>query len=142
MASQTDLDQGGTYRQWVRRHLGPSVGWVWVPEDNVVPVTAAGTTTVVVGTTLVTVNINGLVSIQLPSSKASTSATAGALPGLSLALPMTIVDIGGFASDANPITILPFDTELIMGLALIQITAPYGAYVLTPRLVAGGWFQP
>jgi len=141
MASQSDLDQGGSFRQYVRRWLGPSVGWVNSPDDNVVPVTTAGTTTLLVGTTLVTVNINGLVSIQLPSSKASTGATAGALPGLSLGLPITIVDIGGFASDANPITILPYGSELIMGLASIQITAPYGAYTLLPRLTTGGWTQ-
>lgn len=139
MASQTDLDQGGTYRQFVRRFLGPSVGWVWVPEDNVVPVTAIGTTTVVIGTTLVTVNVNGAVTIQLPSSKASASATAGALPGLAMALPITIVDIGGFAA-AQPITILPFGAELIVGLASIQIQSAYGSFTLVPpNLTSGGW---
>lgn len=142
MPSQLDYDQGGTFRQFVRRYLGPSIGWVNSPDDNVVPVTVGGTTTVLVGTTLVPVNFNGAVTVQLPSSKASTTATPGAQPGLSLALPITIVDIGGFPSDAFPITILPFGAELIMGLASLQITVPYGGFVLMPRLVTGGWFQP
>lgn len=141
MASQTDLDQGGSFRQYVRRWLGPSVGWVNSPDDNVLPIIAAGTKTVVVGTTLVMVNINGLVTVQLPSAKAPTTTPAGALPGLSLGLPMTIVDIGGFASDANPITIMPYGTETIMGLASIQITSPFGAFVLLPNLTSGGWNQ-
>jgi hypothetical protein len=142
MASQTDLDMGGSFRQFVRRYLGPSVGWVWTPEDNVVPITAAGTKTVLVGTTLVTVNVNGNVTVQLPSAKASANATAGALPGLSLALPITIVDIGGFVDGAAVlITILPFGAETIMGRASIQIATPYGAFTLLPNLTAGGWNQ-
>lgn len=142
MSSQLDLDKGGTYRQYVRRWLGPSVGWVLVPIDNVVPVTAAGTTTVLVGTTLVPINVNGNVSIQLPSAKASQTATAGALPGKSLALPLTIVDIGGFVDGAAVLyTILPFPGETIMGLASIQIASPYGAFTLLPNLTLGGWTQ-
>ena len=50
MASQTDLDQGGSFRQYVRRFLGPSVGWVFSPDDNVLDVTAGGTTTAALGT--------------------------------------------------------------------------------------------
>lgn len=142
MGSQSDLDQGGSFRQFVRRYLGPSVGWINSPDDNVVPITAAGTTTVLVGTTLVTVNVNGNVTVQLPSSKASVNATAGALPGLSLALPITIVDIGGFVDGSTVlITILPFGAELIMGLASIQIASPFGAFTLLPRLTTGGWTQ-
>lgn len=143
MASQLDLDQGGSFRQYVRRWLGPTVGWVLSPDDNVVPIVAAGTTTVLVGTTLVTINVNGNVTIQLPSSKASTTATAGALPGKSLALPLTIVDIGGFVDGAAVLyTILPFGSETIMGLASIQIASPYGAFVLLPILAGnGGWRQ-
>lgn len=138
MTSQLDLDQGGTYRQYVRRFLGPSVGWVWTPEDNVVPVIAAGTTTLLQGTTLVQVNVNGAVTIQLPSAKSSVTAPAGALPGTFLALPITVVDIGGFAAAQN-ITILPFAGEAIDGLSSIKITSAYGAFTLSPRIVTGGW---
>lgn len=142
MTSQLDLDQGGSFRQYVRRFLGPSVGWINSPDDNVVPVTVGGTTTVLVGTTLVPISFNGNVTIQLPSAKAPTNATPGALPGLSLALPITIVDIGGFVNDPTVVyTILPFPGETIMGLASIAIQSPYGAFVLLPNLVSGGWNQ-
>lgn len=140
MASQLDLDQGGSVRQWVRRFLGPSVGWVLSPDDNVVPITTAGTTTVLVGTTLVTVNVNGDVTVQLPSAKAPTNATPGALPGKSLGLPITVVDIGGHAATHN-VTILPFGTETIMGLASVTISNDFGAMSLIPNLTAGGWTQ-
>ena len=143
MASQLDLDQGGSFRQYVRRYLGASVGWVLSPDDNVVPVTVVGTTTVLVGTTLVPINVNGNVTIQLPSAKAPINVTPGAMPGGSLALPITIVDIGGFVDGATVLyTILPFGTELIMGLDSIQIASPYGAFVLLPILDGnGGWTQ-
>ncbi|MDE2106423.1 MAG: hypothetical protein KGL39_54915 [Patescibacteria group bacterium] len=138
MASQTDLDQGGTYRQFVRRFLGPSVGWVWTPEDSVLPVTGASAT-VVWGTTVVTVDFNGAVGIQLPSSKAP-GVAAGAVPGGSLILPVTIIDVGGFASVTNIITITPFGTETIDGLTTWTITNPYGRITLTPPdLTSGGW---
>jgi hypothetical protein len=139
MASQTDLDQGGSFRQYVRRFLGPSVGWVNSPDDNVLDVTAGGTTTAALGTTLIKVNYNGAVTIQLPSAL-SGPISAGVLPGKFLELPMTIVDTGGFAASHN-ITILPFGSELIMGLASITISVAYGAYVLLPRPTAGGWVQ-
>ena len=80
--------------------------------------------------------------MQLPSAKASVNATAGAMPGLSLALPITIVDIGGFVDGSTVlVTILPFGTELIMGLTSIQIATPYGGFTLFPNLSAGGWNQ-
>lgn len=140
MTSQTDFDQGGTFRQYVRRHLGPSVGWVTSPDLNVLSVTTAGLTTAAVGTTFVAVNVAGAVGIQLPSAKAPTAAPPGALPGLSLGLPMTIVDIGGHADLFN-ITILPFGSETIFGNSSLVISAQYGAYVLVPNLVSGGWNQ-
>ena len=142
MGSQLDLDQGGSFRQYVRRWLGPSIGWVNSPDDNVVPVTVAGTTTVLSGTTLVPINVNGNVTIQLPSAKSSVNAGQAALPGLALGLPMTIVDIGGHVDGATVLyTILPYGAETIMGLASIQIASPYGAFVLLPNLTVGGWTQ-
>lgn len=136
--SQLDLDRGGTYRQFVRRWLGPSVGWVWVPEDNVLTVTTASGTALV-GTRLITVNFNGAVTIQLPSSKASSTATQGALPGPALALPITVVDIGGFATTGN-ITILPFGSETIDSLASWVLANAYASVTLTPpNLTSGGW---
>jgi hypothetical protein len=141
MASQQDLDQGGSFRQYVRRWLGPSIGWVNSPDDNVVPITTGGTTTLLVGTTLVPISYNGNVTVQLPSSKQA--AIAGARPGLSLGLPLTVVDIAGHVDGSTVLyTILPFGSEKIMGLNSIQIASPYGAFVLLPILDGnGGWTQ-
>lgn len=138
MASQTDLDQGGTVRQLVRRWLGPSVGWVYSPDDNVLAITAAGTYAPVNATTLVTVNVNGSVTINLYDPLATPPAIA--IPGKYLALPLTIVDIGGFAT-ANPITIAAPAGRNIMGLASFQITNDYGAFTLRPDITTGNWKQ-
>lgn len=141
MASQTDLDQGGTFRQFVRRWLGPSVGWQWVPEDNVLAITAAGSYTAASGTTLVTVNVAGAVTLILPLA-AKPSVNAMTQPGGYFALPITIVDIGGNAL-ANNITIQPQGSETIMGLASIALVVDYGSISLFPDINAspGKWLQ-
>lgn len=139
MGSQTDLDQGGTYRQYQRIWLGPSVGWVTFPTDNVLAVTAAGTTTAVNGTTLIPVNVAGLVTVQLWDPTAP-SPPAGVLPGPNVAPPLTIVDVGGHATSFN-ITILPAAGKTIMGLASISITNDFGAFTLLPNLANGNWTQ-
>jgi hypothetical protein len=41
MPSQTDLDQGGTFRQWWQLNLGPSMGRQMVPLRNRLSVTTA-----------------------------------------------------------------------------------------------------
>lgn len=139
MGSQLDLDQGGSYRQFVKRYLGPSVGWVWVPEENTLAVTTGGTTVVLIGTTLVTVNWGGPVAptIQLPSA-VNPLVPAGALPTPFANLPITIVDIGGFAT-LNPITILPAAGETIMNLASISLSVNYGGYTLNPNSAQKTW---
>lgn len=138
MTSQVDLDQGGTFRQFVRKYLGPSVGWVYVPETNIVPVTAAGTVTLVIGVTLVPVNIAGAVIIVLPPIKLMPSVPAGALPGPAILSPVTAVDVGGFAS-AHPITLLPAAGDTIMSLPSISIATAYGGYTLSPNPVTRVW---
>ena len=142
MASQLDLDQGGTNRQTHKVYLGPSVGWVEASWEWVQNIVAAGTTSMGLGTNLVLVNVNGLVSVQLPSFKA-TSAGAQAIPRQFLILPVTISDVGGFATPVNPITILPFGSELISGLfnntsTLLKLTSAFGAIVIRPDTVNGG----
>lgn len=132
MASQLDLDQGGTSREWVRAYRGPSVGWIWVPLRNVLIVTVAGTYVLDPSTSLVQVNVNGLVTVTLPSSR-DPAAGPQTLPGVFARNPITIVDVGGFA-DANPITIQANNiNETILGLASIQITARYGGFTLKPN---------
>lgn len=129
-----DLDKGGTERQWIRVNLGPTIGWVLIQLSNILEVITGGTKNVVYGTTLITVNFNGAVTIQLPSSIPNS-----AIPSTLQGLPLTIVDIGGFAA-ANPITILPFAGQTIMGLASIQIANDYGSFSLVP-IETGGWAQ-
>lgn len=137
MTSQLDLDQGGTARQKVRRYLGPSIGWVESLDQSILNVTVAGATSVLLGTNLVLVNVAGIVTLNLPSALQS-AAGAQALPGTFIGRPITIVDIGGNSQNFNT-TIVPFGTERIDGLASIKIQINYGAYVLTPNLVSGGY---
>ena len=139
MPSQTDLDQGGTYRQYQRVFLGPSVGWVTFPTDNVLAVTSAVTVSPVNGTTLITLNVAGLVTVQLwnPTQPAI---PAGAQPGPFMGLPLTIVDIGGNCSSFN-CTILPAAGKTIMGLASISIANDFGGFILRPNLANGNWDQ-
>lgn len=137
MASQQDLDQGGTFRQWTKMYMGPSVGWVPVPVDAVLNITTAGVHTLVRGTSLVLINVNADVSIQLPSSKAAPQGPQ-AIPGQWVINPVTIVDIGGHAA-AFIYTITPFPGETISGLANVDLAADRGTIILNPILTTGGW---
>lgn len=136
MGSQIDIDQGGTYRETQRVFLGPSVGWIDTPLQWRLDVIAGGTTSVARGTNLILVNFNGAVTLQMPSFKAS-SAGAQAIPRQFALVPVVIVDTGGFAQ-ANPITILPFGTELFSGQSSIQLGSNYGSIIIRPDLVNGG----
>lgn len=142
MASQTDLDQGGTSRQWVRTWMGPTVGWVMLPGRNpVTTITAAGTYILTPDITLVEVNVAGAVIIMLPTA-IHPSVPAVTQPALFADKPITIVDIGGFAT-ANPITIKPASgAENILNLTQIQITANYGGFTLNPSNAQKGWTNP
>ena len=139
MTSQTDLDQGGTARQWVRTYMGPSVGWVYLPGLNPLPtIVAAGTYIIQPDTTLVQVNCAGAVTVMLPTAIDPTvpAINQGALFAKK---PVTVVDIGGFAA-AHPITIKPASVaETIMNLTQIQITTNYGAFTLNPSNAQKGW---
>jgi hypothetical protein len=118
--------------------MGPSVGWVNVPVQNVLAITTAGTYQLDPSTSLVTVNVAGAVTIILPTAIDPT-VPAGALPGLFANNPITIVDIGGHAS-AFPITIQPFSVfENIVGLASIQIRTDNGGFTLLPLSSQQGW---
>lgn len=141
MGSQTDLDQGGTFRQWKRVYLGPSVGWAYAPDQNEWDITAAGTTIISPGINLVRVNIAGIVSVQLFST-VNPVVPAGVKPGDFVVTPLTVMDLGGLASAINTITILPFAGELIDGLASIQILNAYGAFTLFPKSTGGWMLQP
>jgi hypothetical protein len=137
MASQVDIDQSGTFRQWIKVYMGPSLGWVTVPQQNRLKITAAGTYILNLSTNLVEVDVAGAVTVILPSCVSST-AGAQALPGTYAQNPITIVDVGGFAA-ANHITIQPFGGETIMGLSSLQITVNYGGYCLQPFSDLASW---
>jgi len=137
MGSQLDLDQGGTFRQRHQVYLGPSVGWIEAPLTSILRITTAGTITVLGGNTLITVNVNGAVTIQLPPAKGN-AAGAGGVPGTFMATPIVIVDIGGFAT-ANPITINAAGAETIDGQASVSLSSNYGAFTLQPDVINGGW---
>jgi hypothetical protein len=107
------------------------------PDDNVLAISVAGTYAPVNNTTLITVSVNGAVIINLPDCFKGVI-PANSLPGKFLALPLTITDIGGFAS-AQPITINAPAGRFIMGLASISIANAYGAFTLLPDIDIGNW---
>lgn len=136
MPSQTDLDQGGTFRTRTRVWMGPSIGWVEAP-NAILRVTSGGTTVVQQGVGIVTVNFNGAVTIQLPVFKGSVAAGAIGQPGPYVNDTVTIIDTGGFAT-ANNITILPGAGETIDGQPSYPISSNFGAVVLQPDPINGG----
>lgn len=137
MGSQLDLDQGGTFRQYQKVWLGPSIGWMDFPVTAILSITAAGTFAIQRATNFIQVSVAaGIVNINLPSSKAG---VAQALPGQSVQTPTIITDILGTAGGATTINVVPNGSELISGLASVQLGAPYGTILLNPNLSAGGW---
>ena len=137
MSSQTDLDQGGTFRQWTEMYMGPSVGWVRVPVDAVLNITATGTYTIARGTSLILLNVNANVTMNLPSSKASVQGPQ-ALPGQWVINPVTIVDVGGFAA-SRTYNVVPLGSETISSLTSVQLASAFGSLILNPILATGGW---
>jgi hypothetical protein len=126
-----DFDQSGTSRQWERTYLGPSVGWIMAPLQNVQIIATPGTYNIDPSVSLIKVNVAGAVTIILPSAQ-TPSAGPLAQPQLFAKNPVTIVDIGGNAN-AHPITIQRNNAaESIMGLASIQMTSNFGGFTLRP----------
>jgi hypothetical protein len=137
MVMSPDFDQSGTFRQWVRQYLGPSVGTVLVPQQIVQTITTGGSFTLDPSTNLVQVNSSGAVTITLPAAS-TPAAGVQAQPQLFAKVAIRIVDVGGNAA-ANPITIQPAAGDTILGLASIQITSNYGGFQLTPNPTARTW---
>lgn len=143
MASQTDFDQGGTSRLWVRTYMGPSAGWQMLPGINpLATITAAGTYILQPNTTIVQVNCNANGVIIILPSVLTPAVPAVTLPALYDKVDLTVVDIGGFAA-AHPITIQPASgAENVLGLASIQITSNFGGFTLHPSATQKGWTNP
>lgn len=130
-----DFDQGGTYRTFVKKYMGPAVGWIYVPQINIFPITAAGTYQLTQDVTLVLVNVAGSVTVILPTSLLPRGVPAGAQIGAQTYQPITVVDIGGNAF-SHPITIKPATVaESIMNLNSIQIQIAYGAFTILPQMI-------
>jgi hypothetical protein len=135
VGSLTDFDQSGTFRLQSTIDLGPSVGKVLVPAA-LLTVTSGGTINVPLGVSVIRINFNGAVTVQLPRFK---GAASGPLTQSATwaGMPVVICDVGGFAK-ANPITVLPGAGETISGLASITIASNFGAVVLQPDVQNGG----
>lgn len=129
-----DNDQGGTFRQTKRSTLGPSVGFIDVQDEVILPVAVGGITVVPLGYTMVKVTTSAAVTLQLPKFKGLTSG-AIANPGT-----FAVADIKILGLNAAPnITILPGAGEFFDGtLSTIPLTTPFGARILHPDTVNGG----
>lgn len=139
MGSQLDLDQGGTFRQYQRLWMGPSVGWQTMPLQAIITQSAAGTLTLLRWTNLVKLRVAaGVLNINLPSSKAAAPGPQ-AIPGQWVYNPVIIIDQSGQAGALTTVNLNPFGAELISGLAQVQLAAPYGTIILEPELTTGGW---
>jgi hypothetical protein len=132
-----DMDQSGTFREMTRIYLGPSIGWATASAPQTVDIVGGGTTVVPFGASLVRVNYNGAVTIQLPQAQGNAAGPL-AVPGTWVQQSITICDIGGFAR-ANPITILPQAPDTIAGQTSLTIASAYGLVTLTPNVSAGNW---
>lgn len=117
---------------WMKQYLGPSIGWIQVPaSSSTFPITAAGTYSIDLSITYVTVNVAGSVTLILPSTLHPV-AGATAVPGPFANSPIVIADLSGNAF-IFPITIQPAAGDTIMGLASIQLNANFGAFTLVPN---------
>ena len=125
-----DFDLSGTFREFARIGMGPSIGWLFMPVMANLSITAAGTYALAKGTTYVSVNVAAPVTITLPPSMPASFVAAIANPGNHINQPVTICDVGGFAA-SWPITINTVSGDTIMGLASIQITVAYGGRVFS-----------
>ena len=134
-----DLDQGGTFRETTRIYLGPSLGWSQgsAPPSAVITVGAVGTVLVQQGTSIVHVNVNGSVTVQLFAARGN-AAGAGQVPGSYIQTVLTVNDVGGYAQ-AFPITILPAVGETISGSNSFILSANYGLVTLLADVLNGGW---
>ncbi len=92
------------------------------------------------GTTLITVDCAGAVTISLWDPIPPTTCPPNSIPGPSVGANLTIVDIGGHAL-AHPITINPAATRTIMGLTTVSIDNDYASQALRPNLTTGDWDQ-
>jgi len=131
-----DFDLSGTFREYARIGMGPSIGWLFMPVFANLSITAGGTYALAKGTTYVSVNVAAPVTVTLPPAMPVSFVAAIANPGHHINQPITIADVGGFAQ-AWPITINCVAGDSIMGLSQIQITVNYGGRVFSSPAEGG-----
>jgi hypothetical protein len=131
-----DFDVSGTFREYARIGMGPSIGWLFMPVFANLSITAGGTYPLAKGTTYVSVNVAAPVTVTLPPAMPVGFVAAIANPGNHINQPITIADVGGNAQ-AWPITINCVASDTIMGLASIQITVNYGGHVFSTPTEGG-----
>lgn len=136
----TDLDQSGQYFQSTKVYLGPSLGWRMVQVQPTRTITAAGTTTLDAGDSVVFVNVAGAVTVNLPDVRL--------WMGQNYSRPMTgferaiwVKDLGGNAA-ANNITVHPFTGQkidnLLSDFVIVQNRQLLRLYPLNDLT---GWFS-
>jgi hypothetical protein len=133
MASMTDLDQGGTYRQYITVNLGPTLGLQRQPASLLI-VNAAGTYNLDVSVAMIQVAVAGLVTLVLPTPL---DPPIPVQPGLFVNGSVLVVDVLGTAG-SFPITIQTVVGTINNG-ASAQIAMAYGSLLFTPVPTLGMW---
>jgi hypothetical protein len=110
-----------------------------MPVQAILDITSAGTYTIQRWTNVIRIKATtGVVTINLPSSKASTKGPQ-AIPGQWVYNPVIVMDTAGQCSIAVTCNVNANGSELISGLAQVQLAAPYGTLLFEPILDTGGW---
>lgn len=138
MPLPADLDKGGGYAQKMRSYFGPSLGWL---DEYILPqgtITSAGTFSVDPGTSLVLVDVAGLVTLNLGDVNLFLQLTS-VQPANGIERCVWIKDYGGNAAAFN-ITINPFGTQKIDKLTQLIIGQNRQIVRLYPIRDASGWF--
>lgn len=133
MASQTDLDQGGTYRTWEKVYMGPSMGLVWIPSQSRFGISAPGSYTIDPSIVFVAINnpSGGVVTITLPSLAAPPfQAVQPGVAGVTNPI-VRVIDIFGNAATST-YTIQPAAGDILdNNLASVQINSNFGQFAFT-----------
>ena len=137
----SDLDQGGQTYQWTKVWMGPSLGWVYQQVHPILQIVAAGTYTLGPNTSVVTVNVAGLVTLNLPDVVGWLKEPVYS-PMVAFERSIWIKDIGGNAGAFN-ITVNPFGSQTIDALVSTPFTLIQNRAILRlyPLADQSGWFQ-
>jgi hypothetical protein len=132
-----DLDQGGIRQHLIRQYMGPTIGWVQVPENRFPPIFVGGTYAIDFSVTYVPVAAaNVIIILPLWFVAARLQAVN---PGLNGLIPITVADIGGTAQ-GSPIIVQPTGPDdTISGLTSYTINVNYGSATFIPDRNLPGW---